>query len=165
MALGLATAHGQAGPTASRSGDLQVGAGFVLGNSNYAGDTLRGVNLYTSFDIKDRYGLEFDLHQTAPTYGKSVYERTYEFGGRYVLDFKRYRPYGKVMYGRGVFNYPNNIANLAYNLYSVGGGVDYRLRPSINLRVDYERQHWFGFPILPLQPNLVTIGVAYHFHE
>lgn len=163
--LGVVSAHGQASSTASRTGDLQVGGGFVFGNSNYNSDSLRGFTVYSSFDIKDHYGLEFDLHQTTPSYGTKVYERTYELGGRYVLDFKRYRPYGKLMYGRGVFNYPNNIANLAYNLYSVGGGLDYRLRPSVNLRVDYEHQHWFGFPITPLQPNVITIGVAYHFHE
>ena len=168
----------QASYTASRAGDLQIGAGVTFGHSNYlipalgagfhppltgTGETLRGFNLYTTFDFKPHLGVELNFHQTSPTYGATVYERTYEVGGRYVYPIRKLYPYGKVMYGRGVFNYPQNIANLAYNLYSLGTGVDYNLRNAVNLRFDYEHQHWLSFPLQPLQPNLVTLGVAYHF--
>ncbi len=162
--LARPSALGQATSTASRAGDLQVGAGFALGSSNYHSESLRGFDLYGTFDFKTHYGVELNFRQTSPSYGLDTYERTYEVGGRYVYPIGRsFRPYAKVMYGRGVFNYPNDIANLAYNLYTLGGGLDYRLLPSINVRVDYEHQHWFGFPIAPLQPDIVTIGVAYHF--
>ena len=168
----------QASYTASRAGDLQVGAGVSFGSSNYltpalgagfnpqlsgTGESLRGLDLYSSFDFKPHLGVELNFHQTSPSYGATVYERTYEIGGRYVYPIRRFRPYGKVMYGRGVFNYPRNIANLAYNLYTLGAGVDYNLLDSVNLRVDYEYQHWLSFPLQPLEPSLVTIGVAYHF--
>ncbi len=161
----------QASYTATRVGDLQVGGGLSLGKSNYdsptlggTGDRLRGFNLYSTFDFREHFGVEVNFRQTSPTYGQSVYERTYEVGGRYVYPIGlRLRPYGKVMYGRGVFNYPDNIANLAYNLVSYGGGLDYRLTRTINLRGDFEHQQWFGFPLTPLEPNIVTIGVAYHF--
>lgn len=163
-------AHGQASPTASRLGDLQVGGGFSFGESNYLssqfggnGEKLLGFDLYSTFDVKNRYGVELNFRQTRPTYGESVYERTYEVGGRYLYPIGRLRPYAKGMYGRGVFNYPNNIANLAYNLIAVGAGADYQLMRSVNVRVDYEYQHWFSFPLHPLQPNILTIGVAYHF--
>lgn len=163
-------ARAQASYTATRAGDLQVGAGVSFGKSNYdspalggTGESLRGFDLYSTFDFKPHFGVEANFRQTKPSYGEQVYERTYEIGGRYVYPFHRLNPYAKLMYGRGVFNYPNNIANLAYNLYSVGAGVDFRLLDDVNLRADYEHGHWFGFPLAPLTPDIGTIGVAYHF--
>ena len=67
------------------------------------------------------------------------------------------------MYGRGVFNFPNNVANLAYNMFSFGGGTDVRVLRFLNVRADYEYQDWLGFPPSGLKPQLVTFGVAYHF--
>ena len=161
---------GQATYTASRAGDLQVGAGLALGSSDYrspalggTGEQLRGFDLYSTFDFKPRFGAEVGFRQTTPSYGEAVYERTYEIGGRYVYPVGRLMPYAKVMYGRGVFNYPRNIANIAYNLCGLGGGIDLRLTDRVNVRADYERQHWFGFPLQALAPNVLTIGMAYHF--
>lgn len=163
-------AAGQASSTASRAGDLQVGVGVSFGSSDFdsaelggTGESLRGFNLYSTFDFKPHFGVEANFRQTKPSYGEDVYERTYEIGGRYVYPVGRLRPYVKAMYGRGVFNYPEDVANLAYNLYSLGAGADFRLLQDVNLRVDYEHQHWFSFPLAPLEPNLVTVGVAYHF--
>ncbi len=163
-------AGAQASPTATRAGDLQVGAGVSFGSSNYdspalggTGESLRGFDVYSTFDFKPHLGVEANFRQTKPSYGEEVYERTYEIGGRYVYPVSRLNPYVKLMYGRGVFNYPKNIANLAYNLYSVGVGADFRLLPSVNLRLDYEHEHWFGFPLGALTPNVGTVGVAYHF--
>ena len=173
---GLAPA--QATYTASRAGDLQIGAGVAFGSSNYltpalgagftprivgSGESLKGFSLYSSFDFKPHVGAEINFRQSAPGYGANVYERTYEVGGRYVYPVHSFRPFARVMYGRGVFNYPENIANIAYNLYSLGAGADFSLTRSLNLRAEYEHQHWFGFPLSPLQPNLATVGVAYHF--
>jgi hypothetical protein len=72
----------------------------------------------------------------------------------------------KGLYGRGVFNFTyrgEQTANLAYNLIGVGGGVDYRLLRFLNLRGEYEYQHWFDFPPNGLTPSVVTIGAAYRF--
>lgn len=55
------------------------------------------------------------------------------------------------------------VANLAYNEYVIGGGVDFALLSRINLRADYEYQTWLSFPSNRLTPQLVSIGVAYHF--
>ncbi len=178
VCLFLQHASAQARYTASRAGDLQVGAGISFGSSDYltsevgsslrpmlsgGGESLRGLNVYGTFDFKPHFGAELDFRQTSPSYGNSVYERTYEAGGRFVYPLGRFRPYARATYGRGVFNYPYDIANLAYNLYGIGVGTDLPLTRAINLRVDFEHQHWFSFPLTPLAPNLVTLGVAYHF--
>jgi opacity protein-like surface antigen len=161
-------------PAASKVVDLQVGTAFSLGNSDYQGtSTLKGFGFYTSADFRYHFGIEAEFHQLEdPGSQKSIYERTYEIGPRYVLHFGPFAPYTKLMAGRGVFNFPPSpsdpsagpAANLAYNIWAVGIGSDYSLRPSLNVRIDYEYQRWNGFPPNGLSPEVFSFGVAYHFH-
>ena len=169
--------HAQALPTATSAGVLQAGGEFNYADSDYVPQKIKGGGFYVGFDFKYHYGIEGEFHQindSDPT--TKIYERTYEIGPRYVLHFGRIEPYAKLMYGRGVFNYPlvpsltpggppqGNAANLAYNIAAVGVGVDYRLTRSVNLRVEYEYQKWFGFPPNDLTPQVLAIGAAYRFH-
>src|SRR5271168_1716619 len=165
--------HAQATPTASAKGELQIGALFVYGNSDYRPQNFKGYGFYTTFDFKYHFGIEGEFHQlNDPDAADDVYERTYEIGPRYVLHHGRYNPYAKLMYGRGVFNYPpvfgdpkiGPAANLAYNLGAIGAGVDYRVVPGINVRADYEYQKWPNFPPNGLSPWIFSIGAAYRFH-
>jgi opacity protein-like surface antigen len=128
------------------------------------GPGIKGFTLYGTYDFRTHLGLEFDFHQLNSHNGSDLYERTYEVGPRYVLHLGHgLNPYVRVMYGRGVFNFPNDIANLAYNMGVVGGGLDINVRKHVNVRADYEYQRWFGFPPHGLTPQMVTIGAAYHF--
>ncbi len=161
LAAASSTLHAQAKYTATRAGDLQVGVDFVTGKSDYA-NNVKGFGLYTTFDLTKHFGAEFDLHQAHEPY-LQVYERTYEIGGRYYRSYGRLSPYVKGMYGRGVFNFPMGEANLAYNIFAVAGGADFRLTRYLNVRGDYEYQFWRSFPPNGLNPQLITIGVAYHF--
>ncbi len=168
--------HGQAKSTASRAGDLQIGLSYSGADSDYLVNHIRGIGFYADFDLRDHFGVEFNFHQLKDPQS-IVYERTYELGPRYVLHpqrhFSRTAPYIKVLYGRGVFNFPppypppypqdQPAANLAYNLAAAGGGVDIAVHPRINVRADYEYQRWFSFPPSGLTPQIVTFGVAYHF--
>lgn len=158
-------------PTATRVGDLQLGGGFVFATSdyNFTPIHLLGGSFYTTFDKRNHWGGEFDFRQNRSSADSTVYERTFEVGPRFFLARGPFIPYAKVMYGRGVYNFSNGAgftaANLAYNMYTFGGGIDVPVRRSINIRGDYEYQSWIGFPLGTLHPNVVTIGVAYHFHE
>jgi Outer membrane protein beta-barrel domain len=154
-------------PTASRAGDLQIGGGLILGTSdyNFTSTRLTGGAFYTTFDARSHWGGEFNFHQSQSSVDSTVYERTFEVGPRIYLDRERIAPYAKVLYGRGIYNFHNNVANLAYNMYTFGGGADFAITRSINLRGDYEYQNWAGFPLGTLHPSVVTIGVAFHFHE
>jgi opacity protein-like surface antigen len=165
--------HGQAEATASRAGDLQIGTMFNLANSDYRPDHFKGYGFYSTYDFTFHLGIEGEFHQiNDPDPVDGVYERTYEVGPRYVLHYGRFSPYAKVMYGRGVFNYPpvfgdpkaGPIANLAYNIFAVGGGVDYHVLTGINLRAEYEYQQWLSFPPNGLTPRIFSIGAAYRFH-
>ena len=169
--------HAQALPTATAAGVLQAGGEFNYANSDYVPQKIKGGGAYVNFDFKYHWGIEAEFHQindSDPT--TKIYERTYEIGPRYVLHFGRLEPFAKVLYGRGVFNYPEvpsltpggppqgNAANLAYNIVAAGVGVDYRLTRSINVRAEYEFQKWLGFPPNDLSPQVLGIGAAYRFH-
>ena len=175
MALSATSAlHGQAKATAVRSGDLQAGGGFVLAAPDYTEQTFKGYMGYATFDFKYHYGIEFNVHQVNAPGPSKLYERTYELGGRYVRHYGIFHPYAKLLYGRGVFNYEYDVANLAYNIGTVGAGVDVNVHRHINVRADYEYQNWFNFRgfvnqgsvtsnSASLSPQLFTIGAAYHF--
>jgi hypothetical protein len=154
-------------PTATRAGDLQLGGGVALGNSNYnfVTSNLVGAAFYSTFDVRSHWGVEFNFHENKPTQSAAVYERTYEVGPRVYVLRGSFAPYAKALYGRGVYNFSNNVANIAYNIYIVGGGFDVRVARSFNVRADYEYQTWPGFPLATLHPSIVTLGVAFHFHE
>jgi opacity protein-like surface antigen len=160
-------AAGQSMPTASRVGDLQIGGGFVFANSryNFAPITLIGGAGYVTFDWRDHWGVEGGFRNARANQDTTVYERTYEVGPRIFLTRGAFSPYAKVLIGRGVYNFHDNVANVAYNMYTYGGGVDFRATRSLNVRADYELQNWINFPLGTLHPSVITIGVAYHFNS
>ena len=164
---------GQAKPAVKPSNDFQVGATIDFSNPDYGRNTLRGFGFYSTYDFRRHLGVEAEFHQLNDSDGKvGIYERTYEVGPRYSLHLGPLQPYAKLMVGRGVFNFPPDplhpekgpSANLAYNMWAGGFGADYRLRPSINIRADYEFQQWTGFPPNGLTPRVFSAGIAFHFH-
>ena len=164
LATSVVYAHAQGHPTASRAGDLQVGGGFTTARPDYLTNRISGFGFYSTFDFRPHWGAEVDFHQVNDRSGTQVYERTYEFGGRYIIGhYGRFVPYVKGLYGRGVYNFNQSQANLAYNMAVGGGGLDVAETPRINVRADYEYQHWYGFQFSGLNPQLITIGAAYHF--
>lgn len=175
IALGLCAcgmAGAQALPTAARLADVQVGGTFSLAKPDYTSTLWKGLGFYADADLVHNLGIELDFHQVSGA-GPVLYERTYEIGPRYVRHKGRFAPYVKGMYGRGVFNFAGTnangqqvaVANLAYNLFTGGGGLDMEARPGLNIRLfDYEYQDWHSFPPRGLTPSVISFGVAYHFH-
>lgn len=190
LSLCTAAAAAQAGSTASRKLDLQVGAGYANANSDYTTNRIGGYMFYADADFMRHLGAEFNFHQVSDS-NSALYERTYELGARYFRDYGRFKPYVKGLYGRGVFNSPvyeyfvptncpvtvttttppctyqvvETNFNLAYNMMVFGGGLDVSVVPRVNVRVDYEYQKWFSGPGLTngLSPQILSIGAAYHF--
>jgi len=158
-------ARAQSLPTVSRVGALQLGGGFVFAHSgyNFTPIHLLGEAAYTDFAIRPHWGGEFNFHRVTASQDSTVRETTFEVGPRIFVTRWRFTPYAKVLYGRGVYNFSNNMANIAYNIYTYGGGADFRVLPWLNLRGDYEYQNWAGFPLGTLHPSVITIGAAYHF--
>jgi opacity protein-like surface antigen len=165
LATGTCIAHAQARPTASRLAEAQVGGTYVNGQSDYARSRFNGFGIYADLDFRMGLGAEAAFHYISDGDPKGIYERTYEIGARYSRHYGRFQPYAKFLVGRGVFNFYGDQANLAYNLYAMGGGTDYRVLKNVNVRVEYEAQKWMSGPLLDngLSPNLVSVGAAYHF--
>jgi hypothetical protein len=166
LACSSSVASAQAKYTATRAGDLQLGAGYTNASSDYVPERVSGYSGYVTFDFTEHFGAEFDFHQVNDP-NSAIYERTYEWGGRYLrhYDNDKIRPYVRAMYGRGVFNFQNNVANLAYNMIVGAGGVDVTVHPRINVRAEFEYQDWLSGPGITngLTPMLINVGVAYHF--
>jgi Outer membrane protein beta-barrel domain len=156
----------QSSPTASRAGDLQIGGGLANANTDYVPNRVNGPAIYVDFDFYRHFGVEgeFRFLKDSTT---NIYEKTYEVGGRYSRVYRgRYVPYVKALYGRGVFNFADKgvtTANLAYNMFAGGAGLDYRVLPYLNVRGDFEYQRWLSFPPNGLTPTVFTIGAAYRF--
>jgi opacity protein-like surface antigen len=166
FALGTARLHAQALPTASRAGDLQIGVTYSSANANYeyVTDRIAGLGIYADFAFRERWGFEFTLHQLNDP-NSDVYQRTYEFGGRYMRHYRGVTPYVRASVGRGVLNYPLNDANLAYNILAGAAGADFAVHPRINVRAEFEYEDWLSTPGagLHINPSMLTVGVAYHF--
>ena len=165
----------QVTPAASYANDLQVGATINFASPDFGPNTLRGFGFYLTddFALHHHVGFEASFHQLYdPDAKEGIYQRTYEIGPRYVFRFGRLKPYAKLLVGRGVFQFPPDpqhpangpAANLAYTTFAGGFGADYRVRPSIKVRVDYELQRWGSFPPNGINPRVLSFGVAYHFH-
>lgn len=163
----------QVQPAATRIADVQVGGTFDISTPDYGQNTLYGFGAYATADFRSHLGVELSFHQLSDPNGMiGIYERTYEVGPRYVLHFGRLAPYAKLLFGRGVFQFPPDpkhpeagpVANLAYTIWTPGLGTDFRVNPSLNFRVDYEFQQWPDFPPHGLTPRVFSIGFAYHFH-
>ena len=173
----------QASATASKAADLQIGGGFtsLSPDTNLPpatrGSRFNGATAYFDFNPRAHLGVEGEFHFATDSSGTGQYEKTYEIGGRYFRSYGRFIPYGKLLYGRGVYNFtypfqpdpPSGpivyllAANLGYNIAAAGIGVDYELLTHVNLRADWEYQRWFGFTGSSIGPNLITVGAAYHF--
>ena len=155
--------HAQATTTASKRADAQIGVGFVNASPDYAPQRFSGIGVYGDLDLARHLGLEAEFHQAGTSSGYRSYERTYEIGGRYFRTYGPLVPYVKVMVGRGVFDYPEGTADIAYNMFAAGGGADYKIGRFLRVRGEYEFQKWSSFPTGGLTPQLLTFGVAYHF--
>ncbi len=176
----------QAVPTASRRADLQAGVTFSFADPDYANDIYsltqptagenrwHGYGAYVDLDLRYHLGIEANFHELSGP-DPVLYERTFQVGPRFVFPVgRRFAPYAKAMAGRGIFNFVAidpltgksvQLANAGYNTQSIGGGLDLRLLPGLNVRlVDYEYQVWDNFPPNKLHPQVLSFGVAYHFH-
>ncbi len=156
----------QATPTATRKASLQVGGGYSNASTDYTATRAGGFNAFFDYDFFHHLGIEGEFRYVKDG-ETNVYQKTYEVGPRYSRTYHgRFSPYVKGMYGRGVFNFTyqkQTTANIAYNLLALGGGLDYTVQRHLNLRGEYEYQHWFGFLPSGLTPSAITIGAAYRF--
>jgi opacity protein-like surface antigen len=170
FSLSTTALHAQALPAAVKSGGLKVGAGLVLAHPDYSPNNEAGFGIFANYDFLDHFGAELQFHQVGGSSATSVSERTFEVGGRFLWNFhpdlpllgpRQITPFLKIDVGAGTFSFQNKYQNATYGLYAGGGGFDYNVTRKFDARVEYEYQRWRSFTPNGLQPNLLTIGVAY----
>ena len=190
LAACSSVAFGQARPTATRRGDLQIGGGFEYDFPDYTPDKFYGYNIYGDLDFLEHWGVEGEFrqandHTVAPN-GVTIpqYQRNIEGGARYHRTYVRLVPYAKIMAGLARMEYPpvpgskTPEAFINYGFVAPGGGIDYVVTPHITIRADMEFQMWFAEPDqrlgfdyfagtggLPhgLTPIVYTGGIAWRF--
>ena len=170
LVLGAAAPHllGQATPTASRRGGLSVGAGFSTTSPDYAQRYAKGLSGWVDLDFTQHLSAEIMIHKDSIWTVTDIGEDTYMIGPRYTFHYKRLDPYIKVMLGYGVFQTQYDFrphTSDSYFAYAGGAGLDYRLRPHINIRIiDAEAQRWPSFANNGgLSPYVYTFGGSYVF--
>ena len=88
---------------------------------------------------------------------QTITENSYSIGVREPIHtFGRITPYGKALIGFGSGNFLSGRAAV----YTLGGGVDYRLKKRLALRADFEYQHW-RVSNTPLKPYTAALGFTY----
>ena len=150
-------------PTASRVADAQIGIGYSPARPGYVQQTFQGVSRLRRPGLHLHLGVEAEFHQVNSTSGDQSYQRTYEVGGRY---FRTYGPLRALRQGHDRprrLQLPHRPDRLAYTLFAGGAGADFKLGTYLRVRGEYEFQKWTSFPNGGLTPQVVTIGVAYHF--
>ena len=172
-------ASSQARPTATRTGDLQIGGGFVADFPDYTKHKFYGYGFYGDFDFIDHLGVEGEFRSATDSIIPQS-QKTYEVGPRYFRRYGRFIPYAKALVGHGSEGYPpfsgstTSAGSAGYNFFGLGTGVDIPLTYHMIVRTDFEYQRWFASTTpgalndiggLPrgLTPILYTGGVAWRF--
>ena len=167
--LGMTTlSHGQAVPTASRIASIQVGAGAFFTSPDYAQQYIKGLAIYGDYEFTQHIGLEAEVHYSILT-PTDLSENTYLVGPRYTIRHNKFGVYAKALFGVGRFGKQGGAFEVTstenYTTYAFGGGLEYKLNRSINIRpIDIELQKWSSFPPNGLSPISYSIGAAYVFH-
>ena len=162
-------AHAQVNEAATgNSRHVWGGVEFSNFKPDYNFGRLDGIGFYGDYEVTRRFGLEgevrlLDLNKPAGQIQKDF------LGGGYgnVYRYRDFTAYAKFLVGAKTITFPENIGYGSYFAFVPGGGVEYRFRPRIKIRGEYEYQlipSAPGFPGQPsngLTPNGFSVGVSY----
>ncbi len=151
------------------------GVGISDFNPDYGASRLYGLYLYGDYTVRRYLGFEGEIRLEDLNKPLNLSEKAFLAGP--LVTFFRYRRfdvYGKFEVGAATVTYPETAyytsAYGSYFAYAPGFGVEYRLRPRIKIRGDYEHEFLPAAPDLPDQPNNgltprgYSAGISYRFH-
>jgi hypothetical protein len=178
----------QVAPAAKISGlPLGVGGGISDYDTDYYrpfipywGGRMVGISAWADYSIFHGLGVEVEGNYTfagkprvvVPTgdtaYG-SLKEQTIQGGiiYKYPHPFYGLRPFAKALGGAGRVNFPSTdpfYTSEDSGLYSIGGGVEYKVWRTVFVRGQYEYQWWKDFRsgTQPLNPSGFSAGATYY---
>lgn len=142
---------------------LSAGATASGYQVQYGEQKLLGIAALVDVDTRRRIGLEAEgrwlqFHET-----NDLHVTTWLAGPRYHFTRGKFQFYGKGLVGVGQFYFPYNLAQGNYLVIAPGGGVDYRWKRRVTLRLaDVEYQIWPQFTFGSMTSAGVSAGVRYH---
>ncbi len=148
---------------------VTLGATFAGFNSGQYGNTLiAGGTLFLDANLYRRVGIEaeareLNLHET-----EGLRETNYLIGPKLSLKGRRFRPYAKLLVGRGDFRFPFGYAYGKYFMIAPGAGIDWRVNHSrFSFRLlDVEYQVWPDFkPFGEIHPYGASAGFSYQITD
>ena len=159
---------GQASPTATRRGAIQVGVAATTFSLDYGEGREEGIMVYGDIDFNRHIGVEALYRNVSLITPRDIGENHFMVGPRFHLERGIFAPYAKVLIGRSTINFQQGYNVTAYSnsylSYGLGGGLDIHATRHINIRaIDFEYQRWPNFPPHGLTPYGASIGAAYVF--
>jgi hypothetical protein len=172
----VGTSHGQATPTAEKTGGIDAFGTFTLTSPSYGLTKTTGVTEDAGFTVGGDYKLrKFFWGQPAAAVrysfvtGSSVNETFYGGGGELRYRYHLLQPYITVLGGVGSLTYRASGYNDSGNTLLFGGGADYPVSPRFSARAEftYSRVNITGFEntqvgAIHLTPWSINLGVVYH---
>ncbi|SFS07943.1 hypothetical protein SAMN05421771_1410 [Granulicella pectinivorans] len=176
LALGVSTAaYGQAEVTASQAMELSA---FGAATGTFTGlENTRNFGMTAGADLAFRpfFGVRpaLEIRGTYPfDKGAVLGLKDGLIGVRLMKSYGRFEPYLDGLWGRGEITYVGGfiVGNFRYdrttsNVWSGGGGFDYRLTNHFGIKADAQVQRW-STPVTnsgKVYPVPVSLGVTYHF--
>jgi hypothetical protein len=158
---------GRAGAQARYAADgpgtyIQVGGSGSIFHTAYGQNDLGGAAYFADAHLYRRIGVEAEARTLNFHESLGAHQTTYLVGPQFLIMPRTFRPYVKLLAGRGEFYFPYGYAKGSYFAVAAGAGVDWRLgRGRFTLRlIDVEVQDWPGFSFGAIHPYGIGSGIA-----
>jgi opacity protein-like surface antigen len=187
LTLSTLPVFSQVAPAAKVGGlPLGVGVGFVNYDTDYYKPDLpywsgrmSGVSVWADYTLFHGLGVEVEgnsIFAGKPTpyvpSGQTIYgslkEETLQ-GGIFYKYHQVFgvRPYVKILGGGGRIDFPDTdpyYTSENCGVYTLGGGIEYKVWRTLYVRGEYEHQTWKGFRSgsQGLDPNGLNVGATYY---
>jgi len=141
---------------------IQVGGQVSGYHINYGMQSLGGAGIFADANFYRKFGVEAEARMFRFHESEEVHDSTYLVGPRFSILSGRFRPYAKLLVGRGEFYYPFHYAKGSYNVVAPGGGIDWHPEGTrLTIRVlDVETQNWPNFSYGSLHAYGISSGIA-----
>jgi hypothetical protein len=131
--------------------------------SDYGQRLLGGASVFLDANIYRRIGVEVEARQSRFHTDEDLRESTYLVGPKISTHGRTWRPYAKLLVGRGEFNFPFDYATGSSVVVAPGAGLDWRVAHSrVMVRIiDFEYQDWPQFTYGAIHPYGASAGVSF----
>lgn len=147
---------------------LWVGGEYSDFEPDWGPNRMGAIGVYADWTIAHRVAAEGEVRFLHWNSFEGENENTFLLGPKVRLwDWRGLHPYGKILFGVGNIDYPNDFGTGNYFVFAPAGGVDYSIAHGWSVRGEYEYQFWPSAPGIPglpdngITPHGISFGVAF----